>query len=254
MGRIFPPLSHRIFPSYWKPPIVETQYITDSVSVKKDLIRSATETQAITDSVRKDLVKPNFVVETQAIMDEVKRYLLKPPIVETQTITDGGKYAMSGKLRCIQDTWVNSADPSKNHGSETTMEYDNRTDVGEGYCDVYLQFSALPSGATVTKAILWFYVDYGSSAYAIRAITSSWNESTVAWYGRPSYGSTILYSGNLGVGWNSIDIIAHIWDFNNYGLVFRSADISSSYGPVYIRSREYTGSEPYIEIAYEKTI
>jgi len=68
MGRIFPPLEHRIFPSYWQPPIVETQHITDSI--------------------RKDLVKPNFVVETQTITDTVYRHLLKAPIIETPTLTD----------------------------------------------------------------------------------------------------------------------------------------------------------------------
>jgi len=196
------------------------------------------ETQNITDSVRKDLVKPNFVVETQ-------------------TITDSGSYTVSGRLRCIKDTYVDQYYPNSNYGSSITVDYDNSTDVGQGYKDAYLQFSPFPSGVTLTKAILWFFHAGGlPNAYAIRAITSPWNEYTVTWNTRPSYGSTTLYSGSFPstVAWFSINIIDHFWDFNNYGLVFYSPDVPASYGCNYIYSREYAGYEPYIEIEYQGTI
>ena len=67
MGRIFPPLSHRIFPTFWQTPITEIQYITDSV--------------------RKDLQKAP-IIETQSMIDTVTKHLQKAPITETQTITD----------------------------------------------------------------------------------------------------------------------------------------------------------------------
>ena len=238
MGRIFPPLSKRIFPSYWQPPIVETQYITDSVNLVSKSRWMHIETQEITDSIRKDLVKPNFVVETQ-------------------TITDSGSYSHEKNLSCIADTWIQSPDENLPDGSDVKVFY------GNWYARLYTCLFKFenPPQATIEWAKLYIFKNgRGGGAFNvdIQRCTSSWNEYTVTWATRPSitYYTSFTTVNNEGV-WEVIDVTSLVqgWANNsypNYGIHFYSSNIPAGYYAQWC-SREGIYS-PYIRIKYSKSI
>ncbi len=265
MGRIFPPLEKRIFPSYWQPPIEEKQEIRDSMNFH--LRRTIQETQTIT--------------------DDVYRYLRKAPIIETQSITDGGSYILSKPiitLLPIADTYLaEGEDVNKNSENVLKVKVNDVTGTDCRFRPI-LKFDLSPyMGYTVFSAQLKIYNCYTCSGsptaiqWACYRLTNDWSETGATWYHRTataywsSYGGDYTTTdGNVQYGpaqgsWITFDVknIVQGWlnnSYPNYGFIYKSynevestmyewwsysregTDVDAQYRPRLILQLQKTGS------------
>ena len=78
----------------------------------------------------------------------------------------------------VGDTFVSSATPKINYGPSITLV------VGQG-STAYIQFnlSGVPTGATISKAVLRLYVDavVKNGSFGVYQLNSSWSENTLTY-------------------------------------------------------------------------
>ena len=251
LGRIFPPIEHRIFPSYWQPPIVETQYITDSI--------------------RKDLVKPNFIVERQMITDSIRKDLVKPNfVVESQAITDSGSYILVGSpitLLPIADTYLaegenvnkNSENVLKVKVSDVTGNKDNRfRPILKFDLSPYMGYTVFSAQLKIYNYQTWSEASPTTIQWACYRLTSDWSETDATWYHRTATaywnnygGDYTTIDGNVQYGpaqgsWITFDVknIVQGWlnnSYPNYGFIYKSYnETESAFNEWWSYSRERT--------------
>lgn len=89
-----------------------------------------------------------------------------------------------GGLGNITDTYIWSAFPDSNNGSEDRF-YSGTSLGGEQRALVGFDLAPIPDGSTITSATLWvpYTGTYGAPAYQVRLhrVTAPWTESTVKW-------------------------------------------------------------------------
>jgi fibronectin type III domain protein/calcineurin-like phosphoesterase family protein len=124
--------------------------------------------------------------------------------VSATTLSSGGGTGTQ-TLNPIADSWVNSAAPTTNYGSSTSLYVD-----GDGVRYSYLKFDLSGVGGTVTGATLQIYA--GSSqatGYQVYSVAdTSWSESALTWNTKPPMGSTSSgSSGPVTTGtWTSVTL------------------------------------------------
>jgi len=183
MGRIFPPLEHRIFPSYWQPPIVETQYITDSI--------------------RKDLIKPNFVVESVS-PSEMYKFSVKAYIKEDASVDWTTPNSNNGSSTQI---WWDDA---------------TNVSGGYDYAYLKIPMPSLPS-ITSAKLYLYKTTANNAKTLVVFRVDGSWSESTITLNNAPPRTYKFTTTTSTGGGfWFSVDIFPIVQDWiggrPNYGI------------------------------------
>src|SRR5580693_2733403 len=86
------------------------------------------------------------------------------------------------------DTYSYSAQPKQNNGSQVLL-------VVQSGSNAYVQFnlSAVPTGATISKATLRLFVDAVATngSFNVYPVTSTWSESTLTWNTAPTLGTSV---------------------------------------------------------------
>ncbi len=143
------------------------------------------------------------------------------------------------------DAWVNSASPSKNYGSDTTLKVRG---VQNGSQQTYLRFNlaSLPNGLTSVLKTATFQMSGSSSEFGNEDYHSiyfvsndTWQENTIAWKDKPAYQTQAL--GTWAIAYNGfqqhavdvssqfltelsgdkkISLVVNHIDFNKPGLVY----------------------------------
>ncbi len=148
------------------------------------------------------------------------------------------------------DTHVNQGSPTTNYGSWDAA-YAGANGDNEYWALFKWDLSSL-TNVTITSAIARFYCsDYLGNLMTpeVYKVTSSWNEGSVTWNTKPSYGGSDIGHDDLdSSGWFEVDASALItivqgWvdsSSTNYGLVIRH----DAYGDLRLaefRTKEYSG-------------
>ena len=147
-------------------------------------------------------------------------------------------------LTATADGWVDSADPSRNHGSNPMLSVD-----GSPITATYLKFNVdAYAGRTLESATLRLRVSTSGSAgtQSVRTVSDvMWTEAGLTWSTRPAVGSAIGTLGSTSTG-TTYDVplsVAAIQD-RLAGLLALAMDSSSSDG-VDLASRE-TATPPQL--------
>ncbi len=89
----------------------------------------------------------------------------------------------------LQDAYTDSAKPTTNYGSATTLAVDGATDT------TYIQFNlaSIPSGSSVSQATLKLYADAVTTAgsFNVDYVNGTWSESTITYNMAPALGVAI---------------------------------------------------------------
>jgi len=90
-------------------------------------------------------------------------------------------------LPASQDSWVEQANQSTNHGGDTTLRVQGGTGpTAKKRALVQFDLSSIPACASVSSAILKLQIGSSttSTTHEVRAITQSWTEGGVTWLSR----------------------------------------------------------------------
>ena len=131
----------------------------------------------------------------------------------TITITSGGA-PVTVDLNPIQDTCVDTDNPTTNYGTATSMNMggDNGTANPRGFTRVSLlkfDLSGIPSSATVTSAVLKLYAnnDQRGGNASIQQILSSWTETGATWTSRDGTNNWITNFSDP-ANWQNVTLVA----------------------------------------------
>ena len=103
--------------------------------------------------------------------------------VSATTLSSGGTQT----LNPIADSWVNSAAPTTNYGSSTSLYVD-----ADGVRQTYLKFDLTGLSGTVSSVTLKLYAGSSqSTGYKVYSVAdTSWSESAITWNTKPPLAST----------------------------------------------------------------
>ena len=152
----------------------------------------------------------------------------------------------------IADTYIDESYPDSNYGSNSKIRVASNAKI-------LLKFDlSTYASKDIAYARLKIYNEGGSNYAGVEVlvyrIVEDWNESDVTWNNAPAYDDTeVVASFTLSSGWieiNMTDEVQYLVDHpeENHGWVL--VWNSSSSGYALIRSREYNGFEPTLEIYY----
>ncbi|MGA9643159.1 MAG: DNRLRE domain-containing protein [Terriglobales bacterium] len=106
-----------------------------------------------------------------------------------------GLAAAFGQITPLGDAYTESATPTKNNGSATTLVVDGAKDI------TYIQFNlaSIPAGATVSQATLKLYADSVTTggSFNVDYVTSAWAENTIDFSNAPPLGAAIASNVNV---------------------------------------------------------
>jgi hypothetical protein len=144
----------------------------------------------------------------------------------------------------VVDTYVNSASPSTNYGSATTMRLDGSPDV-----HAYLGFTVAGLSGTITQVRLLLHSNNsdskGIAAWAVA--DNSWGELTINYTNAPALGSQLATSGSFASGvWVSLDVTSYVTGNGTYS--FGVTNPSST--AISVTSREAGANAPQLVITY----
>jgi hypothetical protein len=183
-------------------------------------------------------------------------------------------------LSASQDTFIHEFDPTTNYGSAMVIQPSRWTysaGGGSGFftTKVLNQFdlSTLPSGATITSAIMKLHVDVTDPVYnqhrdlsggtgngaTIQQIGTSWTESTVTWVSAPTSflsSTTIPSLGNGSIADVVVDVTTMVQNMHstgiNNGFLISMTDNSDYYHSLVFGSKENTNPiyQPELCVTY----
>ena len=164
-----------------------------------------------------------------------------PTLTPTPTATTS---VNSLTLNPVVDTYVNSASPSTNYGSATTMRLDGSPDV-----HAYLGFTVAGLSGTIMQVRLLLHSNNsdskGIAAWAVA--DNSWGELTTNYTNAPALGSQLATSGSFASGvWVSLDVTSYVTGNGTYS--FGVTNPSST--AISVASREAGANAPQLVITY----
>jgi hypothetical protein len=140
-----------------------------------------------------------------------------PPATSTRTPTPGPTQPGSQlTFTPVADSYVDSANPSTNNGSQTQLRGD-----GSPVVRSYLRFNVQGLSGAVTRATLRIFANSASTGgYEIRSVSdNSWGESTITYNNAPAVGSVLGSSPGFNAGvWTTVDITSYITGNGTYNL------------------------------------
>lgn len=238
-----------------------TQSQTPTATITQTPTRTLTQTPTRTPTQTATLtVTPTTTqTATQTLTQTPTRTLTQTPtrtLTLTPTATSGGQVCNANptRININKDAWVDSANPSANHGADPLL----KSGTLSGTTQSLLYFPAtlpVPEGQTITNAKLYIFVNSvqpGAGAYQLRPASAAggWNEAIVAWAVKPAVKNNFaLANFNGQTGWLTIDITQLASDFTanpstNFGFYLLPANGSFT---AEFASRE-SNNPPYITI------
>ncbi len=141
------------------------------------------------------------------------------------------------------DTYVDSANPTINHGTSTTLRLDGSPDV-----HAYLRFTISGFSGTISQVRLLLFANNSDSS-GIRAWTVSdntWGELTMTYSNAPALGTQIASLGSFATGWVTLDVTSYITGNGTYSMGI--TNLSST--AISVNSRESGANGPQLVISY----
>jgi len=158
-----------------------------------------------------------------------------------------------------KDTYVADGSSSgNNYGTENEMKVVSPESSSSTRRRAMMEFdiSGIPSGSTITNAVLHIYINKcqsGSATYYFKRMLGQFVETTVCWNDQPSHTSENSTNTSMGsTGWKTIVVTAMVQDAfagENYVGIKVLGSSSSHY--IDISTRE-TSNDPYIVITYDE--
>jgi len=163
---------------------------------------------------------------------------IKKPGLTGLTIYESQPDSVSGK-----DTYIRE-NSDTNYGTATTLKI-GKTAAGINFRSlIEFNLSSIPSGNTITSAILQLYLNYSSNnnnmTVTVYRVTSEWDEAAAGWNNRTEaqpwstaggdYGeeiTSIVFSNKTGQYNLTITSLVRGWingSYNNYGIMLISTD------------------------------
>jgi len=100
-----------------------------------------------------------------------------------------GTSVSHAQITPLGDSFTNTADPTKNYGSQTLLDVDGATQV------TYIQFdlASIPTTASISQATLKLYVNSVTTAgsFNVNYVSGNWSESTIDASNAPALGGNI---------------------------------------------------------------
>jgi hypothetical protein len=143
----------------------------------------------------------------------------------------------------VADNYVDSANPTTNHGTATTLRMDGSPDV-----HAYLRFTISGFSGTITQVRLQLFANNSDSS-GIRAWAVSdniWDELTQNYTNAPALGSQLASLGSFAAGWVTLDVTSYITGNGTYSIGV--TNLSST--AISVGSRESGANAPQLVITY----
>jgi hypothetical protein len=103
--------------------------------------------------------------------------------------------AAHAQITPLGDAYTNTADSTKNYGSQTLLDVDGASQI------TYIQFplTSIPAGASVSQATLKLYVNAVTTpgSFNVDYVNTAWTESTIDASNAPTPGTTIASNVNV---------------------------------------------------------
>ena len=139
----------------------------------------------------------------------------------------------------VADAYVNSAYPTTNYGTGTTLRVDGSPDVRS-----FLRFSISGlNGATISQALLQIYANSSASAgmVAWSVADNTWGETSITYDALPVMGSSLASSGAVvGGTWASLDVTSYVTAEGTYSLALTTPGSTA----ISLASRESGANSP----------
>jgi hypothetical protein len=161
-----------------------------------------------------------------------------PPPTPTSTPSVGSVTFIS-----VADNYVDSANPTTNHGTATTLRMDGSPDV-----HAYLRFTISGFSGTIIQVRLQLFANNSDSS-GIRAWAVSdniWDELTQNYTNAPALGSQLASLGSFAAGWVTLDVTSYITGNGTYSIGV--TNLSST--AISVGSRESGANAPQLVITY----
>ena len=125
----------------------------------------------------------------------------------------------------VADAYVDSANPTSNFGTSTTLRTDASPDLHS-----YLRFDVQGLTGNVTSATLRIYANSASTlGYNVYAVPdTTWTETGITSSNAPALGSSWGSSGTFSAnGWTTVDVTAYITGNGIYNLAFSTGSTTN---------------------------
>ena len=156
-------------------------------------------------------------------------------------------YYSSVKFTPVADSYVNSANPSTNYGTNVSLRVDA---AAASIMRSYLRFTVSGlGGAAVQSAMLRIYANSANSAgFSVLALAdNTWGETTITYSNAPTPGSTIKSSAGFGSGtWVQVDISSYVNGEGTYNLVLSTTSTTNTN----LAARESGADAPQLVVTY----
>jgi hypothetical protein len=153
----------------------------------------------------------------------------------------------SVKFTPVADSYVNSANPSTNYGTNVSLRVDA---AAASIMRSYLRFTVSGlGGAAVQSAMLRIYANSANSAgFSVLALAdNTWGETTITYSNAPTPGSTIKSSAGFGSGtWVQVDISSYVNGEGTYNLVLSTTSTTNTN----LAARESGADAPQLVVTY----
>jgi len=153
----------------------------------------------------------------------------------------------SVKFTPVADSYVNSANPSTNYGTNVSLRVDA---AAASIMRSYLRFTVSGlGGAAVQSAMLRVYANSANSAgFSVLALAdNTWGETTITYSNAPTPGSTIKSSAGFGSGtWVQVDISSYVNGEGTYNLVLSTTSTTNTN----LAARESGADAPQLVVTY----
>ena len=147
------------------------------------------------------------------------------------------------------DAYVNSASPSTNYGTGTTLRVDSSPTV-----DGYLRFNVSGlSGQTVSRAVLEVYANSATTGdlTAKSVATNTWTETAITYSNAPVMGGTLASAPSVTAGaWVTLDVTRYVTKNGTYTLGLTTAGSTA----LSLASRESGANSPRLVLTLSGSV
>ncbi len=171
------------------------------------------------------------------------------PIPPTATPTATATAAPPSSLTFtpVADAYVDSANPTVNHGAETQVRVD-----GSPVVNSYLRFTVQGVTGTISRATLKVYANSAqTTGYTAKGVAdNTWTETGLTYNNAPAIGSAIGSSGAVTANtWTSVDVTAYVAGNGTFNLALTTSDTTA----LSLASREAGANAPQLVIQVAST-
>lgn len=131
-------------------------------------------------------------------------------------------------LTAVADSYVRSDQSSTNFGTATQLASNGSTTTTK---ISYIRFDVTGlSGPPASATLSYYSQSTGTTKTAVRLVTGAWDEYTVTYANRPSYGAIISTTGALTAGtWASADVSSVVTGNGSYSFALTTTATASRY-------------------------